>query len=105
MWVSINVFILGVTSVMLIVFGFLAAVSGLCLAKPEVVERATFGIFTYGTCVKLHLGTAMAITVTTAVIHGVAGLYLWLLRMGRNWLWLWVAGLAFVAWFLYYFYE
>ncbi len=98
----LSFFVLDVSAVLLILLGFLAAVSGLCLVKPEVVERATLGLFSsYAVCSRLHLGWTALITIVVAVIHGVAGLDVWLLRMGRNWPWLWAAGAVVAVWFIY----
>jgi len=81
----LSFFVLDVSAVLLILLGFLAAVSGLCLVKPEVVEKATLGLFSsYAVCLRLHLGWIALITIVVAVIHGVAGLDVWLLRMGRD---------------------
>jgi hypothetical protein len=99
---GLSIFVLDVTAVLLILFGFLAAVSGLCLVKPEVVERAALGLFSsYAVCSRLHLGWTALITIVVAVIHGVAGLDVWLLRMGWDWPWLWAAGAAAAVWFIY----
>jgi len=99
---GLSFFVLDVTAVLLVLFGFLAAVSGLCLVKPEVVEEATLGLFSsYAVCSRLHLGWTALVTIAVAVIHGVAGLDVWLLRMGRDWPWLWAAGSAVVLWFIY----
>jgi hypothetical protein len=99
---GLSIFVLDVTAVLLILFGFLTAVSGLCLVKPEVVERATLGLFSsYAVCSRLHLGWTALVTIVVAVIHGVAGLDLWLLRLGRDWPWLWAAGAAAAVWFIY----
>jgi hypothetical protein len=98
----LSFFVLDVSAVLLILLGFLAAVSGLCLVKPEVVEKATLGLFSsYAVCLRLHLGWIALITIVVAVIHGVAGLDVWLLRMGRDWPWLWTAGAVVAVWFIY----
>jgi hypothetical protein len=100
--VGLSIFVLDVTAVLLILFGLLTAVSGLCLVKPEVVERATLGLFSsYAICSRLHLGWTVLVTIIVAVVHGVAGLDVWLLRMGRDWPWLWVMGVAVAFWFIY----
>ncbi|MCI4447314.1 MAG: hypothetical protein JHC20_05325 [Pyrobaculum sp.] len=88
------------SAVLLILFGFLAAVSGLCLVKPEVVEGAMLGFFSsYSVCSRPHLGWTALVVIVVAVVHGVAGLDVWLLRMGRDWLW--VVVLVVVFWFIY----
>jgi len=100
--VGLSIFVLDVTAVLLILFGFLTAVSGLCLVKPEVVEGATLGFFSsYAVCSRLHLGWTTLATIVVAVVHGVAGLDVWLLRMGRDWPWLWVVVLVVAFWFIY----
>ena len=98
----LSFFVLDVSAVLLILLGFLAAVSGLCLVKPEVVEKATLGLFSsYAVCSRLHLGWTALVTIAVAVIHGVAGLDVWLLRMSRDWPWLWTAGAVVAVWFIY----
>ncbi|MFN3804304.1 MAG: hypothetical protein ACK4SY_04555 [Pyrobaculum sp.] len=100
--VAISVFILDVTSVVLTLLGILTAVSGLCLVKPEAVEKASLGVFSsYAVCSRLHLGWVAIATIITATIHGVAGFYLWLSRMGIEASWLWLVGLLFITWILY----
>ena len=100
--VGLSIFVLDVTAVLLILFGLLTAVSGLCLVKPEVMERATLGLFSsYAVCSRLHLGWTTLVAIVAAVVHGVAGLDVWLMRMGRDGPWLWVMGLVVAFWFIY----
>jgi len=98
--VSISFFILGVTSIVLILLGLLTAVSGLCLVKPGVVEKATAGLLTYAACARLHLYWSIA-AIFVAVVHGVAGLDVWLSRLGLDGWWLWPIGAGAAAWFIY----
>ncbi|MFN7106112.1 MAG: hypothetical protein ACK4M3_05970 [Pyrobaculum sp.] len=100
--VVISIFIVDITSVVLTLLGFLTAVSGLCLVKPEAVERATLGVFSsYAVCSRLHLGWVAIATIVVTIIHGVAGFYLWLSRIGVEASWLWLLGLLFIIWILY----
>ncbi|MEM1597140.1 MAG: hypothetical protein QXP31_06145 [Pyrobaculum sp.] len=99
---SISLLILDVTSIVLVALGFLVAISGLCLVKPGVVERATLGALdSYSVCTKLHLGWVSILTIVVAVIHGVAGLDLWLARLGVDGGWLWAVGALLASWFIY----
>ncbi|MEM0483075.1 MAG: hypothetical protein QW434_00010 [Pyrobaculum sp.] len=103
---AISVFVLDVSAVLLAVSGFLSAVSGLCLVKPELVERATLGLFgEYAVCSKLHLEWPMLAAILTAVIHGAAGLDVWLMRLGRDAWWVWAAALAMALWFIYLYFN
>ncbi|MGC9050333.1 hypothetical protein [Pyrobaculum sp.] len=100
--IAISFYVLDVTAVLLMVFGLLSALSGLCLVKPELVERATLGLLSgYAVCSRLHLDWPILATILTAVVHGVAGLDVWFLRMGRDFWWLWFLGLAVAAWLIY----
>ena len=100
--VAISVFVLDASAVLLAVSGFLSAVSGLCLVKPELVERATLGLFgEYAVCSNLHLDWPMLITILTAVIHGAAGLDVWLMRIGKDAWWLWILAFGIALWFIY----
>ncbi|MEZ0318883.1 MAG: hypothetical protein ABWK05_02680 [Pyrobaculum sp.] len=104
--ISISLFVLDLTAVLLALFGFLTALSGLCLVKPEVVERATLGALdSYSVCARLHLGWVAVVTITTAIIHGVAGLDLWLVRLGVNGRWLWPVGVFLASWFIYIYFA
>jgi len=98
--VSISFFILGVTSIVLILLGLLTAVSGLCLVKPGVVEKATAGLLTYAACARLHLYWSI-VAILVALVHGVAGLNVWLSRLGLDGWWLWPIGAGAAAWFIY----
>lgn len=99
---AISVFILDVTATLAALFGLLTAVSGLCLTKPEVVAEATMGVFSsYAICSKLHLGWVSITAIVLSVIHGAAGFYIWLLRTGRDWPWIWALGLVLSIWFIY----
>jgi len=99
--ISISFFILGVTSIVLILLGLLTAVSGLCLVKPGVVEKATAGLLnSYAVCARLHLYWSIA-AILVAVVHGVAGLDMWLSRLGVDGWWLWPIGAGAAAWFIY----
>jgi hypothetical protein len=100
--IAISFYVLDVTAVLLVVLGLLSALSGLCLVKPGLVERATLGLLSgYAACTRLHIDWPILAAVLTAVLHGVAGLDVWLLRMGRDFWWLWPLGLAVAAWFIY----
>ncbi|ABP51102.1 MAG: hypothetical protein OWQ51_11965 [Pyrobaculum arsenaticum] len=99
---AISFFLLDITALFLAIFGFLAAVSGLCLTKPEVVERATWGVFSsYSLCAKLHLDWPILAVIIAAVIHSAAGLDVWLARLGIDAWWLWAAAMAVAFWFIY----
>ncbi|MEM4742640.1 MAG: hypothetical protein QW792_01685 [Pyrobaculum sp.] len=97
-----NIFVLDITSVLLILFGFLTTISGLCLTKPEVVERVTLGLFSsHVACSRIHLGWTTITTIVVAIIHGAAGFDLWLMKTGRDVPWVWLIALLLSIWFLY----
>lgn len=99
---AISVFILDITAVLLLLFGLLVSISGLCLAKPEVVKKATLGLIdSYTVCAKLHLGWVSLATIIIAVVHSTAGLDIWLLKSGRDYWWLWALGGGVTIWFIY----
>lgn len=99
---AISFFLLDVTALFLAIFGFLVAVSGLCLTKPETVEKATLGVFSsYSLCSKLHLDWPVLAVIVATVIHGAAGLDVWLARLGVDGWWLWPAAVAAAFWFIY----
>ncbi|MEZ0248524.1 MAG: hypothetical protein ABWJ97_04565 [Thermoproteus sp.] len=74
----IYLLILDVTSIILAVLGYLAVLTGYCLAKPQTAAMP------YDMCAKIHLDLLPPLAIIVGFLHGAAGLSLWISRIKRG---------------------
>lgn len=75
------------TAVLLAALGYLAALTGYCMSKPQA------SVLPYGVCAKLHLDLIPPIAAAVGFVHTAAGLSLWLARIGKKLdLYIWIIG-------------
>ncbi|MEM0183848.1 MAG: hypothetical protein QXP98_02110 [Thermoproteus sp.] len=88
--------VLDATSMLLAVLGYLAVLTGYCLAKPQTA------IMPYYICTKIHLDLLPPLAIIAGFLHGAAGLSLWVSKIKRGLdPYIWALSAIFTSYLLY----